>query len=175
MKTSRLETVCECFHLTSFALLMDVHRYVGKDTGLNIITLILCPISEIGLLLAIIILTLAKNCAYKIRTTICKHLCFCLFLGNGMILIFLDRNYIHMSEGVCMGAAMVAHYIFLCAFMWMFFEGVQLYRMVVNVFDSGKSYMRHFEIIAYGSPFIIIAITAVIAYMNGDTPYGGDP
>lgn len=73
-----------------------------------------------------------------------------------------------------MGAAMVAHYIFLCAFMWMLLEGVQLYRMVVHVFDSGKSYIKQYGIVAYGSPVIIIAITAAIAHANGDRPYGGD-
>lgn len=177
VKTSRLETICKCFHLTSFAILMDVHRYVGKERGLNIITLILCPLSEIGLILAILILKLVKSSAYKIRTTICKHLCFCLFLGNGMVLIFLDRNYIHMSEQVCMGVAMFAHYILLCAFMWMFFEGVQLHRMVVNVFDGGQSYMRlmrHFGMLAYGIPFILITFTTGVAFMKGDRPYGGD-
>lgn len=73
-----------------------------------------------------------------------------------------------------MGAAMVTHYVFLCAFMWMLIEGVQLYRMVVHVFDSGRSHIKHFGIFAYGSPLIVIAITASTGYLKGDKPYGGD-
>lgn len=69
---------------------------------------------------------------------------------------------------------MLTHYIFLSAFMWMLIEGVQLYRMVVHVFDSGRSYIRYFGIFAYGSPIIIIAITAAVGYLRGDKPYGGD-
>lgn len=70
---------------------------------------------------------------------------------------------------------MITHYIFLCAFMWMLVEGFQLYRMVVYVFDSGKSYLKHFGVFAYGSPLLIVALTAIIGYLqDGEKPYGGD-
>ncbi|ODM94029.1 Latrophilin-3 [Orchesella cincta] len=171
--SNRYETVCECNHLTSFAVLMDIHRYVGKEFALELLTIILCSLSTVALLLSVIILS-SVNGLQKIRATITKNLSACLMLGNAMVMFVLDRNYFHMSEGVCMGAAIITHYIFLCAFMWMVIEGVQLYRMVVHVFDSGRSYIKHFGIFAYGTPLIVVAITATTGYLKGDQPYGGD-
>lgn len=74
-----------------------------------------------------------------------------------------------------MAMAMITHYIFQCAFMWMLIEGLQLYRMIVHVFDAQRrSYIKHFGVFAYGFPVIIIAVTALAGYLNGDHPYGGD-
>ncbi|CAL8095151.1 unnamed protein product [Orchesella dallaii] len=171
--SSRYETICECNHLTSFAVLMDIHRYVGKEFALEVITLVLCSLSTVALLLSVIILS-SVNGLQKIRASITKNLSACLMLGNTMVMFVLDRNYFRMSEGLCMGAAIITHYIFLCAFMWMVIEGVQLYRMVVHVFDSGRSYIKHFGVFAYGTPLIVVAITATTGYLKGDQPYGGD-
>lgn len=55
--TNRTHTVCECNHLTNFAVLMDVHA-VKLDTAhqvaLQIITYVGCIISVICLVLAIL-------------------------------------------------------------------------------------------------------------------------
>lgn len=99
VQRSRLETICECKHLTAFAILMDMHEYVGKIPGLELLTLILCPASEVALLLTMTILFSANSTGLqKTRATISRNLSFCLFLGNGLVLFVLDRSYFHMTQ-----------------------------------------------------------------------------
>ena len=44
----------------------------------------------------------------------------------------------------------ILHYLFLAAFAWMCLEGVQLYMMLIEVFEAERSRLKYYYIAAYG-------------------------
>jgi len=69
---------------------------------------------------------------------------------------------------------MLIHYTYLTAFTWMAVEGIQLYRLAIIVFASGRPYEVFQYAGAYGLPAVIVGITALTAYIHGEDAYGGD-
>lgn len=69
----------------------------------------------------------------------------------------------------CAVVAGVLHYFFLASFCWMCLEGVQLFRMVVLVFNTT---LRPIYMIAagYGVPAVIVAISATVNASGYGTP-----
>uniref|UniRef100_A0A8C4IRT6 Adhesion G protein-coupled receptor L3 n=1 Tax=Dicentrarchus labrax TaxID=13489 RepID=A0A8C4IRT6_DICLA len=70
----------------------------------------------------------------------------------------------------CAVFAALLHFFFLAAFTWMFLEGVQLYIMLVEVFESEHSRRRYFYLVGYGVPALIVAVSAAVDYRS----YGTD-
>ena len=71
---------------------------------------------------------------------------------------------------VCAVFAALLHFFFLAAFTWMFLEGVQLYIMLVEVFESEHSRTKYFYLAGYGVPAVIVAVSAAVDYRS----YGTD-
>lgn len=56
------------------------------------------------------------------------------------------------------------HYFLLVSFMWMFIEGVQLYRMTMNVFNVlTTKWTLAYIALAYTIPILIVGITVICA------------
>lgn len=64
-------------------------------------------------------------------------------------------------QGGCRFVAGMLHFFFLSVFAWMFLEGVQLYRMVVQVFNATIRPLYLFAT-GYGMPLVIVTISAII-------------
>ncbi|RZB40519.1 latrophilin Cirl [Asbolus verrucosus] len=142
--TNRSHTVCLCDHLTNFAILMDVHAIqlpIPHQVALKIITLVGCIIS------------------ISDRTTIHCNLCICLLIAELIFLIGIGQTENKILCGVIAG---FLQYFFLCAFIWMFFEGFQLYVMLIEVFEAEKSRVKWYYFFAYGLPCLIVLISAAV-------------
>ncbi|XP_020707025.2 latrophilin Cirl isoform X2 [Athalia rosae] len=167
--TNFTHTVCECNHLTNFAVLMDVHA-VKLDTAhqvaLQIITYIGCIISVICLVLAILTFQLFRGLKSD-RTTIHKNLCVCLLIAEVLFVCGIGQTDQRIVCGVVAG---LLHFFFLCAFAWMFLEGFQLYVMLIEVFEAEKSRLRWYYLVAYGVPLLVVAISCIIDPLS----YGTD-
>ena len=59
-------------------------------------------------------------------------------------------NFDLFFQIVCSVMAGLLHFFFLCAFMWMLMEGVQLYVMLVEVFEAEKSRVKYYYLVSYG-------------------------
>ncbi|KAG5891715.1 hypothetical protein JTB14_016098 [Gonioctena quinquepunctata] len=154
-------TTCFCDHLTNFAILMDVHAVylpISHEIALQIITYVGCIISIICLVLAIITFQLFRGLKSD-RTTIHCNLCACLLIAEVIFLLGIGQTENRIVCGVIAG---FLQYFFLCAFMWMFFEGFQLYVMLIEVFEAEKSRVRWYYFFAYGLPFLVVFISATI-------------
>ncbi|XP_019754773.2 latrophilin Cirl isoform X3 [Dendroctonus ponderosae] len=154
-------TVCYCDHLTNFAILMDVHDIylpISHEIALQVITYVGCIISIICLILAIVTFQLFRGLKSD-RTTIHCNLCTCLLIAEFVFLVGINQTENKISCGIIAG---VLQYFFLCAFVWMFFEGFQLYVMLIEVFEVEKSRLRWYYIFAYGLPFLIVFASATI-------------
>ncbi|KAG7223729.1 hypothetical protein INR49_026411 [Caranx melampygus] len=136
-------TVCRCEHLSSFAVLMALYP-MEHPFELVLLTKICLIISILCLILSILTFKFCRS-IQGTRTTIHLHLCICLFVAD---------------VGGCRFVAAMLHYFFLGVFSWMLLEGVQLYRMVVRVFNATIRPL-YLYITGYGIPFVIVIISAI--------------
>ncbi|KAK0161858.1 hypothetical protein PV327_008263 [Microctonus hyperodae] len=168
-KTNETHTICECNHLTNFAVLMDVHAVkldIAHQVALQIITYIGCIISVVCLVLAIMTFQLFRGLKSD-RTTIHKNLCVCLLIAEVLFVCGIGQTDQRIVCGVVAG---LLHFFFLCAFAWMFLEGFQLYVMLIEVFEAEKSRLRWYYLVAYGGPLLVVAISCIIDPLS----YGTD-
>ncbi|XP_045546693.1 adhesion G protein-coupled receptor E1 isoform X1 [Salmo salar] len=153
-------TVCSCTHLSSFAVLMAL--YPVQDTfELRLLTWLGLSVSVVCLLLCILTFWLCRS-IQGTRTTIHLHLCVCLFIAD---LVFLTGISHTQSKGGCRVVAGLLHLFFLGSFSWMLLEGVQLYLMVVLVFNTTIRPLYLYAV-GYGLPLAIVIISA-ITYPDG--------
>uniref|UniRef100_A0A8C5SSN1 CD97 antigen n=1 Tax=Laticauda laticaudata TaxID=8630 RepID=A0A8C5SSN1_LATLA len=148
-------TYCRCNHMTSFAVLMAF--YDVEDWGLSILTKVGLVVSLICLFFSILTFLFCRA-IQGIRTTIHLHLCLSLFAAH---VIFLGTG-ISSNTTACAVVAGLLHYSFLCVFCWMLLEGVQLYLMVVQVFNTHSLKHWHIFLVGYGIPAVLVGISAAI-------------
>uniref|UniRef100_A0A8C2GU86 Adhesion G protein-coupled receptor L3.1 n=1 Tax=Cyprinus carpio TaxID=7962 RepID=A0A8C2GU86_CYPCA len=163
--TNRTHTSCSCTHLTNFAVLM-AHVEFNKPGQVN--ELLLDVITWVGILLSLVCLLICifTFCFFRglqsDRNTIHKNLCISLFIAETLFLTGINRI-------VCAVFAALLHFFFLAAFTWMFLEGVQLYIMLVEVFESEYSRTKYFYLTGYGVPAVIVAVSAAVDYRSYGT------
>ncbi|XP_053710924.1 adhesion G protein-coupled receptor L3 isoform X8 [Synchiropus splendidus] len=168
--TNRTHTSCSCTHLTSFAVLM-AHVEVKKADSMH--DLLLDVITWVGILLSLVCLLICifTFCFFRglqsDRNTIHKNLCISLFIAESLFLVGINRADQPIA---CAVFAALLHFFFLAAFTWMFLEGVQLYIMLVEVFESEHSRTKYFYLAGYGVPAVIVAVSAAVDYRS----YGTD-
>nr|XP_046184025.1 adhesion G protein-coupled receptor L3 isoform X3 [Oncorhynchus gorbuscha] len=168
--TNRTHTTCSCTHLTNFAVLM-AHVEVKNTDPVH--DLLLDVITWVGILLSLVclLISLFTFCFFRglqsDRNTIHKNLCISLFIAESLFLVGINRADQPIA---CAVFAALLHFFFLAAFTWMFLEGVQLYIMLVEVFESEHSRKRYFYLVGYGVPALIVAVSAAVDYRS----YGTD-
>uniref|UniRef100_A0A9J7XKT1 Adhesion G protein-coupled receptor L3 n=1 Tax=Cyprinus carpio carpio TaxID=630221 RepID=A0A9J7XKT1_CYPCA len=167
--TNRTHTSCSCTHLTNFAVLM-AHVEFNKPGQVN--ELLLDVITWVGILLSLVCLLICifTFCFFRglqsDRNTIHKNLCISLFIAETLFLTGINRAD---QPIVCAVFAALLHFFFLAAFTWMFLEGVQLYIMLVEVFESEYSRTKYFYLTGYGVPAVIVAVSAAVDYRSYGT------
>ncbi|KAM6971828.1 putative adhesion G protein-coupled receptor E4P [Aplochiton taeniatus] len=148
-------TVCVCSHLSSFAVLMSL--YPRKDPyELVLLTRLGLSISLVCLAGCILTFHFCRS-IQGTRTTIHLHVSVCLFMGD---LVFLAGISSTEPKAGCTLVAVLLHFFFLGAFSWMLLEGVQLYRMVVLVFNTTMQPLPLYGV-GYGLPIVIVAISGL--------------
>ncbi|XP_049911900.1 adhesion G protein-coupled receptor L4 [Epinephelus moara] len=161
-------TTCSCNHLTHFAILMSSGRanLVAHYT-------ILTRITQLGMIISLICLSMCIFTFWffseiqSTRTTIHKNLCCSLFMAEFIFLVGINMN---SHKLFCSVIAGLLHYFFLAAFAWMCIEGIHLYLIVVGVIYNKGFLHRNFYIFGYGSPAVVVAISATL----GSKYYGTD-
>ncbi|KAF3690846.1 Adhesion G protein-coupled receptor L4 Precursor [Channa argus] len=168
MNVNSNATTCSCNHLTHFAILMSSGRanLVAHYT-------ILTRITQLGMIISLICLSMCIFTFWffseiqSTRTTIHKNLCCSLFMAEFIFLVGINMN---THKLFCSVIAGLLHYFFLAAFAWMCIEGIHLYLIVVGVIYNKGFLHRNFYIFGYGSPAVVVAISATL----GSKYYGTD-
>ncbi|XP_068613860.1 adhesion G protein-coupled receptor L4-like [Brachionichthys hirsutus] len=161
-------TTCSCNHLTHFAILMSSGR-----ANLLAHSTVLTRITQLGMIISLICLSMCIFTFWffseiqSTRTTIHKNLCCSLFMAEFVFLVGINM-YTHKL--FCSVIAGLLHYFFLAAFAWMCIEGIHLYLIVVGVIYNKGFLHRNFYIFGYGSPAVVVAISATF----GSKYYGTD-
>ncbi|XP_077977676.1 adhesion G-protein coupled receptor G6-like [Glandiceps talaboti] len=159
-------TICECDHLTNFALLMDIYGDSGNidaanQKALSIISYIGCGISLFGLALTILTYMIFSKLRKDTPAKILMNLSSALFI---MLLIFLTgsfaTDFAPIIPELCTAIAVLLHYFLLAVMCWTALEAFNMYLLLVKVF---KIYIARFMIklclFGWGVPLVIVAIT----------------
>nr|XP_020451347.1 adhesion G protein-coupled receptor L2-like isoform X4 [Monopterus albus] len=169
LETNKSHTTCSCSHLTNFAILMAHRGNVGEG---SVHELLLTVITRMGIAVSLVCLAISlfTFCFFRglqsDRNTIHKNLCLNLFIGE---LVFLVGINMTETKLLCSIIAGVLHFCFLAAFVWMCLEGVQLYLMLVEVFESEFSRRKYYYISGYLIPAAVVGISAAIDYRSYGT------
>ncbi|CAM5092686.1 unnamed protein product [Natator depressus] len=171
-ETGNNQTVCRCNHLTYFAVLMMSSPgidYIHKKY-LTIITYIGCIISAVASLFTIIFFCCSrrKHRDGTVNIYIHMNLLGAIFLLDVSFLITEHLASIG-SEAACKAGGMFLHLSLLCCLTWMGIEGYNLYRLVVEVFNT---YVEHFILklcaVGWGLPIFIVGVI----FLADQTNYG---
>ncbi|XP_060545994.1 adhesion G protein-coupled receptor L2 isoform X20 [Pantherophis guttatus] len=166
--TNKTHTTCACSHLTNFAILM-AHRGIVYDNGMH--GLLLTVITWVGIVISLVCLAICifTFCFFRglqsDRNTIHKNLCINLLIAEFIFLIGIDKTEYKIACPIFAG---LLHFFFLAAFAWMCLEGVQLYLMLVEVFESEYSRKKYYYVAGYLFPATVVGVSAAIDY----TSYG---
>ncbi|XP_031430546.1 adhesion G protein-coupled receptor L2 isoform X3 [Clupea harengus] len=167
---NKTHTTCSCSHLTNFAVLMAQREVGGKD---EVHELLLTVITRVGIAISLVCLAMSifTFCFFRglqsDRNTILKNLCINLFIAELIFLIGIDMTEPRIGCSIIAG---ILHFFFLASFGWMCLEGVQLYLMVVEVFESEYSRKKYYYVSGYLFPTIVVIVSAAVDYRS----YGTD-
>ncbi|XP_072025988.1 uncharacterized protein [Amphiura filiformis] len=153
-------SICHCDHLTSFAVLIDVHGQKYSALILDVFSTIGCGVS-----IAALIITLITYLAIKtLRTKIPKQILICLsFTLLCLYIVFLAGVDRTDSYAGCIVVAALLHYLTLSSVTWMGVEAVNLYLLVVKVFNADVShFMLKASLAAWGAPLIPVILVFAI-------------
>ncbi|KAM6129096.1 adhesion G protein-coupled receptor L2 isoform 5-T5 [Phoenicopterus ruber ruber] len=167
--TNKTHTTCACSHLTNFAILMAHREIVYKDGVheflLNVITWVGIVISLLCLAICIFTFCFFRGLQSD-RNTIHKNLCINLFIAEFIFLIGINKTEYKIACPIFAG---LLHFFFLAAFAWMCLEGVQLYLMLVEVFESEYSRKKYYYVAGYLFPATVVGVSAAIDYKSYGT------
>ena len=165
--TNRTHTLCECDHLTSFAVLADVSAAPPSDPEqpLRIVVYVGCAVALLCLSATLVALILVRGLQSD-RTSIHKNLLFCLLVVE---LSFLAGLHQTARPVVCGVLAGLMHFFLMAAFFWVFFEAFQLY-VTLTVFEAERSRLRWYYVAAYGVPLLVVAVSCVVDPVSYGTP-----
>ncbi|XP_053398283.1 neurogenic locus Notch protein-like [Mercenaria mercenaria] len=161
-------TVCQCEHLTNFAVLMSPFKEADATSdALRIISMV-----GIGISIACLIVTLVLHfCLWKYlrndRTTALMNLCVALLISYIIFLAGVDRTE---STAACAAIAAVIQYIYLVVFCIMLVEGIELAVTVLYVFKT-KSRIKIMLVLAWVIPAVIVGISLGVSKLEG---YGNE-
>ncbi|WAR24907.1 AGRL2-like protein, partial [Mya arenaria] len=156
-KTNDTHTLCRCNHLTSFAVLMDIHKTEIKGVH----AVVLSYITYAGIIISVIC------CFFSWLTFVCLS-CRCIkgprssaderghsggssYAGSASRSVNGERNSIHKHLIACAVIAGVLHFFFTSSFFWMFLEGIHILFMLVQVFDAARSRVKYYYLVGYGT------------------------
>ncbi|XP_048353413.1 adhesion G protein-coupled receptor L2 isoform X11 [Sphaerodactylus townsendi] len=167
--TNKTHTTCACSHLTNFAILM-AHRGIVYKNGMH--ELLLTVITWVGIVISLVCLAICifTFCFFRglqsDRNTIHKNLCINLLVAEFIFLIGIDKTEYKIACPIFAG---LLHFFFLAAFAWMCLEGVQLYLMLVEVFESEYSRKKYYYVAGYLFPATVVGVSAAIDYSSYGT------
>ncbi|XP_036067392.1 adhesion G protein-coupled receptor L2 isoform X19 [Oryzias melastigma] len=167
---NKTHTTCSCSHLTNFAVLM-AHREISANIREHH-ELLLSVITRVGIVVSLVCLSICifTFCFFRglqsDRNTIHKNLCLNLFIAELIFLIGIDMTEHRIGCAIIAG---ILHFFFLASFSWMCLEGVQLYLMLVEVFESEYSRKKYYYVSGYLFPAIVVGVSAAIDYRSYGT------
>nr|XP_047130951.1 adhesion G-protein coupled receptor G2 [Hydra vulgaris] len=154
------EVVIHSYHMTTFAILMQVTEFEISDNdklALSWIGYLGCGLSLFSYMFTFAIYYLIRSLLTE-RSLIHLNLVISLSIAQTVFLLGITATH---NKSLCTFIAVLLHYFFTAAFGWMLCEGIHLYVKIVSVYNNwAKMYFYH--CIGWGTPIIIVSISAAI-------------
>ncbi|XP_057299606.1 adhesion G protein-coupled receptor L2-like isoform X2 [Hydractinia symbiolongicarpus] len=147
---------CQCTHMTSFSILMQVKDFEIADKhvfALAVLTYVGCGVSVASCICLILIYVCLRRMLRIDRNVIHVNLSFAIAIANAL---FLSADSATKKKDICLGISIGMLYFYLATFFWMFVEGVHVYLMMFKVFKSKKR-MPIYLLIGWVFPAFITA------------------
>ncbi|XP_038612021.1 cadherin EGF LAG seven-pass G-type receptor 1 [Tachyglossus aculeatus] len=146
---------CQCNHMTSFAVLMDISkREHGEVLPLKIVTYTTISASLLALLTTFLLLALIRTLRSNLHS-IHKNLVAALFFSELVFVVGINQTE---NPFGCTVTAILLHYFYMATFAWMFVEGLHIYRMLTEVRNINFGPMRFYYVIGWGIPAVITGL-----------------
>ncbi|XP_049621611.1 cadherin EGF LAG seven-pass G-type receptor 2 isoform X1 [Suncus etruscus] len=146
---------CQCNHMTSFAVLMDVSRREnGEILPLKTLTYVALGVTLAALLLTFLFLSLLRalrSNQHGIRRNLTAA------LGLAQLVFLLGINQADLPFA-CTVIAILLHFLYLCTFSWALLEALHLYRALTEVRDVNAGPMRFYYMLGWGVPAFITGL-----------------
>ncbi|XP_009465924.1 PREDICTED: EGF-like module-containing mucin-like hormone receptor-like 4 [Nipponia nippon] len=155
-------SICTCTHFSAFAILTATYP-IKENFALTVVTYVGMSVSLVCLFLAIVTFLLCRS-LWTVSVALHLQLSICLFAANLLFLVAVTRT---ANKLLCAIMAGFLHYLFLACFTWMFLEGLHLFLTVrnlrvLNYTSSSRFRKRYIYPVGYGTPAIVVAISAAI-------------
>ncbi|XP_052237961.1 adhesion G protein-coupled receptor E3-like [Dreissena polymorpha] len=125
-------TVCECYHLTNFAVLMSPFVEADANTrGIRIVSIVGISVSSLCLILTIIVFARLWRYVRSDRSILLLNLITALIISYGIFIGGIDRTE---NKIVCTVVAAALHYIYSAVFCLMLAESIVILSDVILVF-----------------------------------------
>ncbi|NXC81296.1 CELR1 protein, partial [Cercotrichas coryphoeus] len=137
---------CQCNHITSFAVLMDISKREVGDVRLVIFVDFVYL--AVYLFCQNLFITLAISCGGGEPMT------------HQVVIQKSNSNFPALSllQFVCTVIAILLHYFYMSTFAWMFVEQLHIYRMLTEVRNINFGHMRFYYVVGWGIPAIITGL-----------------
>ncbi|XP_040193695.1 cadherin EGF LAG seven-pass G-type receptor 2-like isoform X1 [Rana temporaria] len=146
---------CQCNHMTSFAVLMDMSRREnGEVLPLRIITYSCIGVTLGFLLLTLLFLCIPRSLRFN-QHSIHRNLLLALFLSQLSFILGINQADLEFS---CTIIAILLHFLSLCCFSWVFLEVLHIYRRLSEVRDVNTGPMRFYYALGWGVPAFITGL-----------------
>ncbi|XP_072026508.1 uncharacterized protein [Amphiura filiformis] len=160
--------ICECNHLTNFAVLMDINSQATltatQDKILEVLSYVGCSLSILGIIATTISYISNRKLRAKQPNKILLNLC-CALLGLYIVFIVMiavdtERYVAELGLISCSILAATLQYFTLASLAWMGIEGVNMYLLFIKVVDSYvQRFMLKACLFAWGLPAIVVGAT----------------
>ncbi|XP_053313796.1 cadherin EGF LAG seven-pass G-type receptor 2 [Spea bombifrons] len=146
---------CQCHHMTSFAVLMDMSRREnGEILPLRVITYSCLGVTLGFLLLSMLFLCIPRSLRCN-QHSIRRNLLLALFLSQLSFLLGINQADMQFT---CTIIAILLHFLSLCCFSWVFLEVLHIYRRLSEVRDVNAGPMRFYYALGWGVPAFITGL-----------------
>ncbi|XP_036762497.2 cadherin EGF LAG seven-pass G-type receptor 1 isoform X3 [Manis pentadactyla] len=155
LSRNRTHVTCQCSHMTSFAVLMDISRREhGEVLPLKIVTYTAVALSLAALLVAFVLLALVQTLRSNLHD-IHRNLVGALFFSQLVFVIGIAQTE---NPFLCTVIAILLHYVYMSTFAWTFVESLHVYRMLTEVRNIDAGPMRFYYVVGWGIPAIVTGL-----------------
>ncbi|KAM6398895.1 cadherin EGF LAG seven-pass G-type receptor 2 [Rhynochetos jubatus] len=152
---NRSHVSCQCHHLTSFAVLMDISRREnGEILPLAALTYASLGVGLAGLLLAVLVLGGLRGLRSN-RHSIRRHGATALLLAQLVFLLGINQADLPLA---CTVVAILLQFLYMSAVGWALLEGLHLYRRRSEPRHVDRGPMRFYHVLGWGLPAFITGL-----------------
>ncbi|KAM9495010.1 adhesion G-protein coupled receptor G7-like [Clarias gariepinus] len=186
-KHSSVYQTCRCEGMANFAMLMSFSSNPEIIQDLNLISMIGCALSVVGLIITVIFQIRTRKSRRPSPTILMVSICICMTIGY-LIFIFGIKNSIPDSRidaldnaipssdvyqdpdnGACTALTALLQYFLLATFTWSSLYAVHIFLLIKNTFSGLPRYFSVLSIVVgWGLPAVVVGISLGITYRNSN-------